>query len=76
MTVFEFLTENHSIINTLSRCGIIGVHIPSHYALYSKYLHLKSRYVNKNEMYKIIKSEFKYSSKQIWVIIKEMESTI
>ena len=76
MIVFDFLTENHQIINTLTKAGIIAPHTPAHYAVYSKYIHLKSRNVPRNEIYRIIRNEFHYGRWMIWRIINDMEKEL
>lgn len=76
MTVFEFLTENHTVINTLTKCGIISISTPTHYAVYSRFKHLRDRGKSKTDSYIFVADEFRISDNMVYRIVKKMESSI
>jgi len=76
MTVHQFLTNNHEVVNQLTKCGVLSLTTPLHYAAYSRFKFFKEKGMPITECYLNVGDEFHLSENMIYRIRKRMEAEL
>lgn len=76
MTKFEYITKNIENIKQGIEIEIIPAFVIKNYAIYSRYLYYRKQNYNKTTSAIYAGDDFKISDKQVFRIIKLMETEI
>lgn len=75
MKLFDYLCDNHFIVNDLIKLGVIPVDIDFKIRVYTRYLEYRQRDKRMESIYKVA-ADFNNCDSNIYKIVKAMEQTV
>ena len=76
MTLYQFITENQSIISTLQKQGVLPISVSGHIDIYREVLDEQNKGKSKTDSYYEVADKRKISVRTIITVVVKMQSEI
>ena len=76
MSLYNFITDNKKVVNTLFRNGLLSTSIINNYAIYQFYLDSIDNGNSKSMSIELIKDRYDISTKTVYQILKQFSESI
>ena len=76
MNLYQYITKNKIVINTLFQRGLLSTSVINNYSIYQYYLDALASGNSKSMSIEMIKERHKISTKTVYQIIKQFSESI
>jgi len=76
MSLYNFITDNKKVVNTLFKNGLLSTSIINNYAIYQFYLDSIDNGNSKSMSIELIKDRYDISTKTVYQILKQFSESI
>jgi len=76
MTLYEFITKNKSVINTLFKGGVLAYSVINNYAIFQYYLDALENGNSKSMTIEMTMMHFEISNKSVYNVINQFNAEI
>jgi len=76
MSLYNFITDNKKVVNTLFKNGLLSTSVINNYAIYQFYLDSIDNGNSKSMSIELIKDRYDISTKTVYQILKQFSESI